>query len=385
MAVLYTPHFVQFFDDDGAPLSGGKLYTYSAGTVTPKDTYTTAAGSIANANPVILDASGRATVFLNGSYKFRLEDSLGNLIEETDNITAFSVQSSTVDDITANFTEEVIQAADSIIFSDESDSGATKRDTVQGVLDLAYAAFKGKILNGLTLSNNTTDATNDIDIAAGSAVSDDGTTIMTLSSSYTKQLDAAWAVGSGAGGLDTGSIANGTYHVWLINRPDTGVTDVLFSTSATSPTMPTNYTKKKRIGSIMRESGVIAQFEQIGNRFRRVTRSADINLTTLSTSATTLTLSIPSGVNVLVECSVYLETSGTQNFVYFRSLGAKTETDIAPDEATHDISVGGANPGSNNTTFMRRSNTSSQIGYRASSANIGNLRVWTLGWVDEAL
>ena len=127
---------MQFFDSNGDPLSGGKLYTYSAGTTTPKATYTDEGGATSNANPVVLDSAGRAVVFLTGSYKFRLEDSLGNLIRETDNVTAFSVQSSTVDNIIANFTEDVIVAADSVIFSDASDSNTTKRDTVQGIIDL---------------------------------------------------------------------------------------------------------------------------------------------------------------------------------------------------------------------------------------------------------
>lgn len=139
MAVLYTPHFVQFFNSNGDPLNGGKLYTYAAGTTTPKATYTTEAGSVANANPVVLDSAGRAVVFLTGSYKFRLEDSLGNLIRETDNVTAFSTQASTVDNIVANFTEAVVVAADSFIFADASDSNATRRDTIQGILDLVPA------------------------------------------------------------------------------------------------------------------------------------------------------------------------------------------------------------------------------------------------------
>jgi len=33
----------QFFDNNGTPLSGGKLYAYEAGTTTPKTTYTSAA------------------------------------------------------------------------------------------------------------------------------------------------------------------------------------------------------------------------------------------------------------------------------------------------------------------------------------------------------
>lgn len=136
MAVIYTPHFVQFFDDTGAPLAGGKLYTYAAGTSTPKATYTDASGSTPNANPVVLDAAGRATVFLTGSYKFTLKTSGDVLVKETDNVTAFTSSGSSVDSITTSFTEDVITASDSIIFSDASDSGNTKRDTVQGLLDL---------------------------------------------------------------------------------------------------------------------------------------------------------------------------------------------------------------------------------------------------------
>jgi hypothetical protein len=92
MAVLYTQHFVQFFDDNGNPLSGGRLYTYDAGGTTPKATYTDAAGLTANANPVVLDAAGRATVFLDGTtYRFDLKTSGDVLVRSTDNIQSFAV------------------------------------------------------------------------------------------------------------------------------------------------------------------------------------------------------------------------------------------------------------------------------------------------------
>lgn len=74
-------------DDNGNPLSGGKLYTYEAGTSTPKATFTTATGDVPNTNPVILDASGLANVWLgDGGYKFVLTDSEDNTIFTTDNI-----------------------------------------------------------------------------------------------------------------------------------------------------------------------------------------------------------------------------------------------------------------------------------------------------------
>ncbi|NCC41583.1 MAG: hypothetical protein EOM21_19620, partial [Gammaproteobacteria bacterium] len=90
MAVLYVPHFVQFFDNNGDPLAGGKLYTYAAGTTTPKATYTTAAGDVANTNPVVLDASGRAVLFIDGAYRFDLFTSADVLVKSTDNVTNFT-------------------------------------------------------------------------------------------------------------------------------------------------------------------------------------------------------------------------------------------------------------------------------------------------------
>ena len=79
---------LQFFDLNGAPLSGGLLYTYEAGTTTPLTSYTDSTGNFANTNPVILDSRGEANVWLGAaSYKFALYTSAGVLIWTVDNIT----------------------------------------------------------------------------------------------------------------------------------------------------------------------------------------------------------------------------------------------------------------------------------------------------------
>ena len=62
MAILSPFVFWQLFDNNGDALNGGKLYTYEAGTSTPKATYTAQSGTVANTNPIILDASGRADI-----------------------------------------------------------------------------------------------------------------------------------------------------------------------------------------------------------------------------------------------------------------------------------------------------------------------------------
>ena len=76
VALLFYPKF-RAFTATGTPLVGGKLYSYTTGTDTPKDTYSDSAGSVANTNPVVLDAAGEATVYLNGQYKLVLKDADG--------------------------------------------------------------------------------------------------------------------------------------------------------------------------------------------------------------------------------------------------------------------------------------------------------------------
>lgn len=86
MAQALQAPFSQFIDSNGNPLAGGKIYTYAAGTTTPKNSYSDAAGTIANTNPVILDSSGRADIWLLGSYKIIVKDSADVLIHTTDNV-----------------------------------------------------------------------------------------------------------------------------------------------------------------------------------------------------------------------------------------------------------------------------------------------------------
>lgn len=82
----------QFFDNNGVILSGGKIYTYAAGTTTPQATYTSAAGATPHANPIVLDSAGRVPggeIWLTDGlvYKFVIETSTAILIGTYDNIT----------------------------------------------------------------------------------------------------------------------------------------------------------------------------------------------------------------------------------------------------------------------------------------------------------
>ena len=85
----------QFFDNNGVILSGGKIYTYAAGTTTPQATYTSASGATPHANPIILDSAGRVPggeIWLTDGlvYKFVIETATAILIGTYDNITGIN-------------------------------------------------------------------------------------------------------------------------------------------------------------------------------------------------------------------------------------------------------------------------------------------------------
>ena len=99
MAVNLSPvggAAAQFFDNSGNVLTGGKLYTYDAGTTTPAPTYTNSSGITAQPNPIVLNAAGRVPdsgeIWLTDSilYKFVLKDANDVLIATWDNISGIN-------------------------------------------------------------------------------------------------------------------------------------------------------------------------------------------------------------------------------------------------------------------------------------------------------
>lgn len=81
-AVLSPSPVQKFFDNNGAPLAGGLVYTYAGGTSTPVATYTDSSGATTNPNPITLNARGEAKIWLtpNVTYKFNVTDSSGNTL-----------------------------------------------------------------------------------------------------------------------------------------------------------------------------------------------------------------------------------------------------------------------------------------------------------------
>lgn len=87
MALLAPVIKQRFFDNNGNPLAGGKLYSYAAGTTNLRATYKNKAGTEYNTNPIILDSRGECDIWIQtGNFKFVLTDSSDSTIWTVDNV-----------------------------------------------------------------------------------------------------------------------------------------------------------------------------------------------------------------------------------------------------------------------------------------------------------
>ena len=240
-------------------------------------------------------------------------------------------------------------------------------------------AFPRRYIDGFQLVNNVTDAAHDVDIGSGFCTDVDHFGPIYLVTGITKRIDASWAVGTNQGGLDGSESVAGTpdantwYHLWAIKRSDTGVVDVLFSESATAPTMPTNYNRKRRIGAVLTDgSANILGFVQAGDDFLWKSPILDVNAS-ITTTASLHALSVPDGIKALVRLT--LASPGTA-LVY---LSSPDQTDEAPQAAIapHHMLQTTINP---IAWMIGRTDTSRQIRLRASVT--ATVTVVTHGWTD---
>lgn len=138
----------------GIALAGGKLYSYEPGTTTPKATYSDYDMLTPNTNPVILDSQGEATVYLNGFYKFVLDnsadvnqwtmDNIGWLTGDTNDMFIWSDSGST----RAFAVNEVLIFTDHKFYKCITATAIAESPTTH--------AAKWQILSNVELSNDTT-------------------------------------------------------------------------------------------------------------------------------------------------------------------------------------------------------------------------------------
>ena len=233
-----------------------------------------------------------------------------------------------------------------------------------------------------------------ISIAVGEARSDNNTYDITLASATALSLAS-----TGANALDTGTVTSATwYHVFAISKAEGVSAATLASTNLSSPTMPSGYTLKRRLGSIYSDADVSVQnFVQTGDNFSWHTPVIDVSAATVTASAKTLSLSTPSGIKTQALLGINAKVSGTgfndRVGVYISPLDTADVTVTEPNLGSGTYSLAFDNPAPSSTGARGviagsippvRTNTSSQVRARSFSGSFPNtLNVSTFGWIDR--
>lgn len=407
----------------GEPLSGGLIYFYEPNSTTPKDTYSAASGAAeyVNTNPVVLNAYGNATIYGASTYKIVIKRSSGTTLATMDYVQ--------VSQTVTTFASEILAGVDAAAVRESLGLGsAAILDASSGpaggqVLVLsatgALPAIDGSALTGLTedqtrvlpqgylsgygLSNYTS---GEIQIATGQCRDHGNTEDIILSSVFVKCVTDTFAEGTSAGGNLSGFVSGttSTWHVFAIRAVTPAVerTDICFSSSLNPISLPSDFSKYRRIGSVLTGAdGVILKFSQNGDEFLWDVPWVDINPASsanASTTETTYTLTyVPNGISVNAILNAYAQKN-SQNYMSYSLYPAA-------------ISLDGSFP-ADGTTLMRayiqhpkqdfiymaadyaptgelatgnhqiRTNSSRQIKGIASSDN-SYLMVLTLGYIDR--
>ena len=253
------------------------------------------------------------------------------------------------------------------------------------------AKFPRGHIDGLILSRDSGDTSNDTNITAGEADNQDRDRKIILGSEVTKRIDASWAAGDDAGGFPTGLTLTGSvwYHIFVIMNPTSGVVDAGYDTYLTATNLlsdASGYTEYRRVGAVLRNSGntAVLGYTQIGNWFQWDDPPADVDVTEDAT-ANTRAISTPLGVQCLANLNVFAQdVSNLVMGVYVSSLDANDEA-VSLTVSPFGSVYGASGPLAGQTHYMAVNmrvwtDTSSQIRTRADQSL--TLRIATLGWMD---
>lgn len=244
MSIRFAPPTNQILKN-GAPLSRGQLYFYTANTTSAKDTYTTRSLSVANTNPVVLTQEGYyPDVFLDGSYRVILKDADGVQIWDrdyvNDTISGVSIENSPIGSgtpSTAQFTDVVVTGTSQPgVWLNDSDAGsgdkyikvfndsgyniATTNDAKSITNYIFRATTSGGVVTAIELGNSGDTPpvtiyglfyqTVTTGITAGSTQTQAGATTLTT------QYNIVTVVGTNGDGVELPAAASGL-SIWVRN------------------------------------------------------------------------------------------------------------------------------------------------------------------------
>ena len=321
------------------------LYVTNGTTVTPvtQNTFT-------NLTATSITTGGITTTSLTGV-------SLATSILAATSITGTAIT------LTGNVTAANAVISDKVCASAFFGSGANLTGVASG-MPRGY-------LSGLTLSNNTSDSEHDIDIAVGEARDTADGVDLTISSTFTKKIDATWASGSGNGGLASGvSLSADTwYHVYLVEL-DAGGADAGFDTATNAANLVATSgvaSAYRRIGSVLTDSSSnILGFTQFQDEFIFDSQVVNVNGVGLGTSRVLQTVTTPTGFEVRAILGLLGIISGSNNSVMI-TLTHPNVTDATPIQGIANNA--GENSSNNNGTWAAgthivRTDTASRVAFR---------------------
>lgn len=264
-------------------------------------------------------------------------------------------------------------------------SSITNIDEVFGV-GLSTVTNYGKSLlpQQITIENDLGDTSHDILFNAGNFDFDDGSGQAVLSSNLIKQIDAAWVAGNNQGGLFSGTVAtNTTYHMFVISNDDGSLVDAGFSSDINAADIPTGYTKKRRIASLVTDASSNIRFGKYtfnkngSYNFSYTNPVIDFSGTFTSTSFIGQTLSVP---NIDVTVSFLAQIRSTVSAGNVRELYIKS-----PFQSNTQIDIARSNINFNNSNYCQFVAQNSQVDVRVNIGNTNTTTLETLGWIDNNL
>ena len=418
MAGLFYFPYQQALDNAGESLAGAKLTTYEAGTTTPLATYSDAALTTPNTNPVVADGAGQFGLIylLDQAYKFVLTDaddvtiwtadnvnySLGTFTASTyikrnagntdwDNLTPAQVFSDIKQQATDTSTgvAEISISAEVLAGTDNTRIITPLGLEAKFVNERAdFLSYPSGYISGFITANNGGDPNKDIDIGTGVCRSVDNTVNINLNAPITKQIDSTWSIGSNAGGLASGLVVTPStwYNIFVIYNPTTGLVDAGFDTSLSAINLlagATGYTKYRRIGAVfVNASSNIKQYAQVdGNVW--LWRDIEISIVTANQAAASLGLATPFGVRTEALLSISM-SRGSTAALYVRVFCPELN-DILPapgylTQFDRGDDVGSTASGNGSFTHVW-TNTLSQVRYQASLDTTG-VTIGNNGYID---
>jgi hypothetical protein len=241
--------------------------------------------------------------------------------------------------------------------------------------------------NPITISNNATDANNDIDFSAGNAPLDDGSGQVLLSSIIVKRLDASWVAGTNQGGLFSGTKANSTkYYLFAITNGT--INDAGFDISPTGANIPSGYKGSYRGMVKTDSSGNILAFKQTKNKFLLASQITEYSGTVGATYTNLTSTNVPLKSEIEAIVNLYLDVPTSENngrAIIFKDLISNQQKQVILSKPASTIVLFSIMP-----DVLIGLNSSGQFQYKSTDASTGldNLTTGTFqiklnGWIDN--